>query len=234
MCYCCQVTNCKFAKNFRCLYENCNDPVNIVIHLPLAKLVISILFNKFVAHYCSSSVCSSSLQIQSDETVFHVRYLIDFKDFFSINIAVSSVNNYHTLLEVPCIFTLWPFSGFIWVRDSHFCSALEIKSALFEFKWHVLPKLWMCVPSKLERMEDFQLYACFTFIIGFYTLLFACQTDVCCQTESWIDQEAKHDIICLVKLSVMETMKQGISEDNCLRVAGTGCCFRPIRLSETI
>lgn len=71
--------NCKFAKNFRCLYENCNDIVNIVIHLPLAKLVISILFNKFVAHYCSSSVCSSSLQIQSDETMFHVRYLIDFK-----------------------------------------------------------------------------------------------------------------------------------------------------------
>lgn len=120
------------------------------------------------------------------------------------------------------------------VRDSHFCSALEIKSALFEFKWHVLLALWMCVPLKLERMEDFQLYACFAFIVAFYTLLFACQTDVCCQTESWIDQEAKQDFTCLVKLSRMVTMKQSISEDDCLRVAGTGFCFRPIRLYETI
>lgn len=29
-------------------------------------------------------------------------------------------------------------------------------------------------------------------------------------------------------------MKQGVSEDNCLRVAGTDFGFRPISLSETI
>lgn len=72
-------SNCKFAKNFRYWYENCNEVVNIFIHIPLAELMISIPFNKFVAHYYGSSVHSSSLQIQSDETMFCVRYLIDLK-----------------------------------------------------------------------------------------------------------------------------------------------------------